>query len=329
MIKNWAGWLAVALALTGCRGPDAELAGHPFQGVIEYEERDLAFEISGRLAEVLVDEGQVVTAGTVIARLDPSLARTALEARQGEARAAADQLALLRAGARREDIGAMRARLGSARASEALLQRTNARMRQLSEAGAATPAAFDETQANLRRAQGERRALEENLAALTSGARSQEVEAAQHRLEAAQAAAQLEEERLARHELRARTDGEVLEVHLETSEMAPAGVPVVTVAEVARPYADVFVPQAQITEVRQGAAAFARVDGLADEVPGRVEVVGRRTEFTPRYLFSRAERSTLVLRVRVRLQDPQHRLRAGIPTFVRIDSARADEASRK
>jgi multidrug resistance efflux pump len=311
--------LISATALMGaCQAGDGD--PNVFQGVVEFDERDLGFEVSGRLAEVAVHAGDQVAAGTVIARLDASLAQTALAARQEEARAAEDQLSLLRAGARGEDVRAMRARLEAAKSNEALLDRSLVRMRQLAEAGAATPAALDEAEAQLRRSQGERRALEENLAALSSGARRQEIEGAQHRLAAALAAADLEKERLARHELRSRGPGEVLEVHLETSEMAPAGVPVVTIADVARPQADVFVAQAQLGPIRVGTVARGRVDGVADEIAGKVELVQRRTEFTPRYLFSAAERSHLVVRVRVRFDDPARRLHAGVPIFVRFES---------
>jgi HlyD family secretion protein len=316
MIKNGAVGLLLCALLAGCRRGDHE--GFPHQGVIEYEERDLAFEVSGRLAEVAVREGDTVGPGALIARLDDSLARSALSARESEARAAGDQLALLRAGARGEDVRAMRARLEAARASEALLERSAARARTMAQAGAATPAALDEAEAQYARAQGDRRALEQNLAALSSGARKQEIQAAEHRLAAAEAAATLERERLLRHELRARNAGEVLEVHLESSEMAPAGVPVVTIAEVERPYAEVFVPQGRLAGIRAGTPAQAQVDGVPDELVGRVELVYRRTEFTPRYLFSASERGNLVVRVKVRFEDPRRLLHAGVPAFVRF-----------
>jgi HlyD family secretion protein len=315
MIKNWLP-LAVLLLAADCHRQRAQLTG--YQGVLEYEEQDLAFEVSGRLSAVEVQPGAHLRAGTVIARLDDSLARTALLARQSEAAAAEDQLRLLRAGARSEDVRAMRARLEAAQASEALLERNAERMRRLTEAAATTRAALDEAESQLERARAERRSVEENLQALSRGARAQEVEAARHRLEAAQAAADLERERIARHTLVAAGAGEVLQVHLQTGEMAPAGAPVVTTADVGRPYAEVFVPQAEIGNLRVGTPAVARTDSAPGGVQGRVEVIGRRTEFTPRYLFSESERSNLVIRVRVRLQDAEGRLHAGLPVFVRF-----------
>jgi multidrug resistance efflux pump len=308
--------LACVVTTLGCHRTDSD--GTRYQGVIEYEERDLGFEVSGRVVEIPVRAGDPLAVGTLIARLDGSLAATTLAARQSEARAAEDQLGLLRAGARGEDVRAMRARLEAAKATEALLERSAARVRKLTEQGALTPTALDEAESQRQRAEAERHALEENLAALAGGARRQEIQVAEHRLAAAQSAVQLERERLARHELRAREPGEVLEVHLEASEMAPAGVPVVTTADVTRPYAEVFVPEGATASVRVGAPVQARVDGVAQEIPGRVELVGRRTEFTPRYLFSESERGNLVVRVRVRLDDSRRQLHAGVPAFVRI-----------
>jgi HlyD family secretion protein len=313
MIKNA---VVALLLLAGCKRAAGE--DGRFQGVVEFEERDMAFEVAGRVTTVAVRAGDAVAAGKVIATLDDRLARTALAAREGEARAAADQVALLKAGARAEDVRALRARLEAARANEGVLERSAARARRLTAAEALTQAAADEAEGQLERARGERRALEENLRALSRGARSQEIEGAQNRLEAAQAAAELERERVDRHQLRAGQDAEVLEVHIEPSEMAAAGVPVVTVADVGRPYVEVFVPQGRLSGIRAGIPAFAKVDGVAQEIAGRVELVRRRTEFTPHYLYSEAERSNLVVRVRARFSDPQHKLSAGIPAFVRI-----------
>ena len=59
-----------------------------------------------------------------------------------------------------------------------------------------------------------------------------------------------------------------------------------------------------------------RIDSLREPVSGSVERIGYKTEITPRYLFSEKERSNLVVRVRVRVNDPGHTLRAGVPAFV-------------
>jgi HlyD family secretion protein len=315
MIKNCGVLVAVLLPVCSC-----ERAQPPegFQGVVELEERQLAFEVPGRVAELAVRAGDTLAPGRLIARLDDGLARAAVAARQAESEVAEQQWKLVRAGARAEDVRAMQARLGAARAVETLADRNAERTRNLAAAQAVTPAASDEATAQMERARSERQALEQNLRALVRGPRAQELEAALQRSAAAQAGLTLEKERLARHQLHAERAAEVLEVHLEPGEMAAVAVPVITVADVARPYAEVFVPQGRLQGLQPGTPALARVDGVAEEVPGAIELVYRRTEFTPHYLFSESERGNLVVRIRVRLNDPGRRLHAGVPVFVRF-----------
>jgi multidrug resistance efflux pump len=306
---------ACALA-AACARRDSDASR--YQGVVEYDERDLAFEVQGRLVEVAAVEGQALRPGDLIARLDDSLEQSTRDARAAEAQANRDQLSLLRSGARAEDVRAMEAQVRAARAGERLLDQNLARTRKLFEGHAVPAASVDDLEGQLGRATGERQALEQNLSALRRGARPQEIETALHRLAAAESAVTLEDERLLRHVLRADRAGEVLEVHLEVGEMAGVGVPVVTVADAEHPYIDVFVPEGDVGGIRVGAPARARVDSVAGDVEGSVERVSRVTEFTPRYLFSRGERTNLVVRVRVRLHDAKRALHAGLPTFVRI-----------
>jgi len=317
MIKNVAGVLtSLLLAASGCaeRAPEADL----YQGVVEYQERDLGFEMTGRITDLLVHEGDRLPGNALIARIAPDIERDTLAARESEARAAGAQLALLQAGSRPEDVSALAARVDAARANESLMRVSADRARKLYAAQATPQAALDEANAQLTRAEADTKAAVEALRAAQRGARKQEIQAAQDRLAAAQASSDVQRGRVARYELRALDPGEILEIHLRTGELAVAGLPVVTVADTAHPYADVFVPQAAIGGIAVGASAQARVDSLPHPVPGHVERVSRRTEFSPRYLFSRTERATLVVRVRVRFDDPGRELHAGVPIFVRI-----------
>jgi HlyD family secretion protein len=313
--------LAAAALLAGCapRPSEADL----YQGVVEYQERDLGFEMTGRITALYVQEGDRLPARALIARIAPELEESTLAARESEAHAAEAQLSLLRAGSRPEDVQALAARVEAARANEALMRANAERARKLFASQATPQAALDEANAQLLRAQADTRAAVEALRASRAGARTQEIKAAQDRYAAARASSDAQRERLARYELRALDPGEVLEVHLRPGELALAGLPVVTVADTTHPYADVFVPQAAIGAVQVGAAAHARVDSLAHEVAGRVERISRRTEFSPRYLFSRTERANLVVRVRVRFDDPGRELHAGVPIFVRVGGAAA------
>ena len=269
----------------------------------------------GRLRELKVKRGDRVEANQVLAALDDSLEVPLRDARAAEARAADAQLELLRAGARGEDIRAAEAQLRGAKAAEDTLRDSLERTKKLRTGNTVPQAQLDEIEGQFERAQAERQAAEERLAALRAGARSQEVKAALARSSQAHAALDAEEARLSRFTLRAEIGGAVLDTHLEPGEVVQPGMPVVTLGETRRPYVDVFVPQGALDGIRPGTPAQIRVDAEAQKFSGLVESVGRTVEFTPRYLFSEKERPNLVVRVRVDVTDPKEQLHAGVPAF--------------
>lgn len=321
MKKNFAllllGWIAVA----GCnRAGGATPAG--FQGVVEFEERAVSFEVGGRVQRVAVTRGEGVRAGAEVARLDDTAVAPMRAARLAEVDAARARLGLLRAGARPSDVRAAAAQAQAATAVQSTLRQNLARARSLATSGAGPSAAVDDLQGQYDRATAERTAAEERLSTMRQGARPQEVAAAEAQLRAAQQAVAGEEQRLARYEVRAPIDGTVLDVVADPGDVVAPGAPVVTLADTSHPYVDVSVPQGAVSAVRLGARASVRVDGVSAPLRATVEDIGRQTEFTPRYLFSERERPNLVVRVRVRVEDPARRLRAGVPAFATIEGVR-------
>lgn len=306
-----------ALAGPGCASGDADRA--ELQGVVEFHERQLGFELSGRLRELRVKRGQRVEAGEALAQLDDSLERPQREARAQEAVAAEAQLALLQEGARREDVRALQAQLRGAAATERHADESARRARQLRAAGAVPQAQVDDADAQMLRARAERESVAQKLLEAERGARRQDVRAAEARVQGAQAALGLADQRLARLTLRAPAAGVVLDTHAEPGEVLPAFAPVATMGEPRRPYVDLYVPEARVASLRVGARATLRADGVPAAVEGAVEDVGRRTEFTPRFLYSPDERINLVVRVRVAIDDPEERLRAGLPVRARLE----------
>jgi HlyD family secretion protein len=310
--------LGFVLLLPACtREPAEQPAG--YQGVAELDERRLAFEVAGRLVSLSAREGDRIAEGSLVATLDGALDAQVREAGALEARALSAQSALVERGTRPEDIAVTRARLRAARSAEQLANKQLERERALFESGATARASLDELESAAARAEAERDALENELAEQERGARPEEREAAKARAEAARASVDLDQLRLDLRELRAPLDAEVLDVLIEPGEVTMAGAPVLLVADPAHPFAEVFVPQAELAGVDVGAGARVVSDSLAQPLAGKVEHVARTTEFTPRYLFSERERANLVVRVKVRIHDPQGLLHAGVPVFVTLE----------
>jgi len=323
MIKNRSpvglavGWALAVAGAAGCtqaRASDVDA----LQGVVEYDDRVIGFELGGRVTTVAVERGQRVALGAALAQLDDGLERPTRALRAAELAAAQAQARLLRAGARREDLRAAEAEIAALDAQQQTLAKNLEREKKLQAAGAAAAATLDDMTSDLASTNERRRALDQRLKALRGGARSDELDAADAHVQAAEAALALVDARLARYALPSPAAGDVVDVHVKTGELASPGSPVVTLADLGHPFVDVFAPQAKLQGIAVGVAASLRVDGVNESLSGRIEHIFPHTEFTPRYLFSTSERPNLVVRVRVRVDDPKHRLHAGVPAFVTV-----------
>ena len=315
MIKNALAILALGL-LSGCQGGSSVPPG--FQGLVEYDQRIVSFEVPGRVDRVDVVKGDVVKPGQPIAHLEDTIEQLTADARRQDTNAAQADLALLLAGTRREDILAVADDLQAATTAEDLARTTDQRTQSLFAQGALPKAEVDRADADLARATAERKSLEQRLTALRHGARPEEIARARVHVDQTKAAFALEQEVLARHSLKATAAGEVLDVTTKVGELAAVGTPAITMADTTHPYVDVFVPEGQLTGIRPGVKAEVRVDSVSAPCDGKVEYVSPDTEFTPKFLFSDRERPHLVVRVRVRVDDPERKLHAGLPAFARI-----------
>src|SRR5690606_20071485 len=114
----WAAAAFAALAAIGCNG---ENDGAPYRasGYVEATEVRVAPEVGGRILELLVDEGDRVEAGELVAKLDTADTELAIRPARAERDQAVAQLRLLEAGARPQEIRQAEAQLDSARAEAA------------------------------------------------------------------------------------------------------------------------------------------------------------------------------------------------------------------
>jgi HlyD family secretion protein len=322
MIKNsstaCARLASLVLVLGGVAGCESAKAGtpDPLQGVVEYDDRVLGFEVSGRVAAIAVQRGQEVEADAPLVKLDDTLETPVRDLRAADLAGAEAQLRLLKAGARGEEIRASAAEVAALQSQEDILDKNLKRQQTLLSQGALSQSTLDDTAAQLRSTSERRRAAEERLLALRNGARGDEIAAAVARVQGAQAALAAQSARLTRYALRSPAPGSIVDVHVETGEMVAPGTPAITLADLSHPFVDVFVPQARAHELKVGDPMQVMVDGLTAPLPGRIEHVFPKTEFTPRFLFSEGERPNLVLRMRVRVDDPEHVLHSGVPAFV-------------
>jgi HlyD family secretion protein len=289
-------------------------------GTVEATEADIGFSAGGRIVELLVREGDRVTAAQPLARLDAQEHEARLSAALSQVGIARAQLEELRRGPRREEIAQARAQVAAIGERMENTRRETARARTLFESGAISRQAYDEATTRLAVLESQHTQASEQLGALERGTREERVEAGIAQVQQAEAAVEQADAALAHMTAAAPWPGLVTLRHREVGETVAPGAPVVTVMNPDDRWVRVYIGEMDIARIAPGHEATIHADGLPDVAfRGRVVLIADEAEFTPRNVQTPEERSKLVYAVRVRiLDDPELRLKPGLPVDVRF-----------
>ncbi|MGH7504047.1 MAG: efflux RND transporter periplasmic adaptor subunit [Longimicrobiales bacterium] len=323
------GAVALYFLLTG---DDSDAGVIIAAGTVEATEADIGFQTGGRISEVLVAEGDRITAGQVLARLDQAELGARLSAAEAQVEVARAQLAELRRGPRPEEVAQARAVVAAA-AQRLENARTEAgRAQRLFDGGAISRQALDQATTQRSVLEAQHAQAREQLLALERGTRTERIAASAAQLEQAEASAEQVEAVFAYAIARAPWAGLVSTRHREPGETVPPGTPVVSVLNPDDRWIRVYIGEADLSRISIGQEVAITADGLPDaRFAGRIEHIAEEAEFTPRNVQTPEERSRLVYAVKVRvLEDPELRLKPGMPADVHVqvaDTAPAGEAS--
>jgi HlyD family secretion protein len=351
-------------------------------GTIEAVELRLGFRTSGRVIERPVDEGMRVEAGALVGRLEnqdlqadverlrsalrgtetlvpvlrteiallEELTRARIAAAEGALAAREEQLAELRAGARRQELQVAEAEVREARAmldnaeadlrrSEALWERELIAAQQLDAARTAARVAAERYRAarerhdmvkegprreQIRRAEAEVRQATASLLNARAGKlevlhKRQQLATLEANIARERAALAAAEAQLGYTILRSPQGGVVLRKHVEPGEIVAAGTPVVTLADLRNIWLRIYVPEPQIGRVKLGQVAEITTDSYKGKAyRGRVTFISSEAEFTPKNVETREERVKLVFAVKITVDDPDQELKPGMPADAKI-----------
>lgn len=298
---------------------------HPenvFYGNVDIRDVSLAFRVGGRVAAVLKREGEKVEAGEVIARLDPTPYRIALDQALAGVDAARANLSRFEAGFRREEIAEARAMLEQRRAARAMNEEEFGRAEKLYSTAAVPKQTFDSAKAGLDESSAAVKAAEASLDRLVRGNRSEDIAMARADLARAEAAAAAAKLSLEDTELTAPCAGTVLTRVIEPGTMLAPGSTVLVVSLDSPVWVRAFAPEGALGRLAPGAA----VEVFSDSQPGRpypghVGYVAAQAEFTPKNVETTELRTSLVYRFRIVVDSPDNALRQGMPVTIRVKDA--------
>ncbi|AKH21846.1 HlyD family secretion protein [Sedimenticola thiotaurini] len=272
--------------------PDNVASGN---GRIEATEYDIATKYAGRVETVLVQEGDMVEAGQVLATMDT----VDLQAQLREAEA-----------------GLREARESREYAAAIVLQRESElsfaqaelnRSLKLIDQGHVSQETVDQQRTALRSAQAALKAAKIQVVQAEAG-----IEAAEARIERLQG-------NIADSQLTTPISGRVLYRLAEPGEVLAAGGKVLSVLDLTDVYMTIFLPTAEVGNLDVGSEARIILDAIPQyTIPARISFVAPRAQFTPKAVETRSEREKLMFRVKVKIDSKllkQHveKVKTGLP----------------
>jgi HlyD family secretion protein len=287
-------------------------------GNVDIREVDLAFRVGGRIAQMPVEEGAQVKAGTLLAALDRApvddrAAQAAAQVAQAQA-----QLLKLQNGSRPQDIDAARARVAAAQAALSAAEEDYARRQPLVEPGAIAEAVWDQTVAARDRARAGLAEARAALALAQIGPRAEDIAAARAALDAAKAAQGGIATDTSDTQLRASLDGTVVTRAREPGAIVAPGETVFTLA-IERPLrVRAYIAEGELSRIAPGMAVTVKADGNDKTYHGTIGFISPKAEFTPKTVQTSDLRTDLVYRLRIVVNDPDAALRQGQPVTIRI-----------
>jgi HlyD family secretion protein len=272
-------------------------------GRLEADEIDIDTKFAGRIAQLFVDEGDLVQAGQVVAMMDTRDLAASLK--KSEALVSQAERSLDEA----------KANLAQQQTQVKFTQQEVDRTSALVPKGFATIELLDQ------------QTQQRNAAVAAETAATHRVAEAQHALDAATHDVELYRVNILDNTLMAPRDGPIEYRVANVGEVLPAGGKVFSMLDASDVYIDIYLPTAEAGRVRIGSDARIVLDAYPDHViPAKVVFVASQAQFTPKTVETKAERDKLMFRIRVRIDPDRLKgreagVRSGLPgvAYVGID----------
>jgi HlyD family secretion protein len=291
-------------------------------GNIDLRQIQLSFQNNERITDVLVQEGDRVKKGQVLARVDTR--RIEPQVAQAEATLNAQRAVVerLHHGNRPEEIAQAKANMEAAKADAGNAQRNYARMKDLSDRSrgeAISRQDVDNAKSASETAVARLDAMQKSLEVWILGPRKEEVAENEARLKADEAQLAYLRQQLNDAQVRAPADSVVRTRLMEPGDMASPTKPVFSLAVIDPKWVRAYVSEINLAKVREGMKVSIEVDSFPNrKFEGWIGFISPIAEFTPKSVQTEELRTSLVYEVRAFIKDPNDELPLGMPATVSI-----------
>ena len=313
--------------ITNKAKPEKQLT---FSGNIEAHESLVSFKIQGRIIDLPVEEGQWVEQGALLARLDDADYRQKVRIDEANVNVHESNLALTLAGTREQEVKASQQTMFDAQADLQQKKLDYDRAQNLFSKEEVSAQDRDRADTALKRAEATFQAAQQRYNQAVEGSRKEDIAIARANLAEANANLGLSRVNLSYTILRAPSAGVITVRQAELGEVVIPGTPVVTLADLDHIWLRAYIAETDLGRIRWGQEATITTDTYpGKQYRGRVSFISSSAEFTPKSVQTYKERVTLVYRIKIDVENPNHELKPGMPADAHVELAAANPDARQ
>lgn len=324
----------ISLSVMADRYFTSSVDSNIYSGTIEGTELPVQPELGGKIVELMVKEGQDIKTGDIIAKLDDSQAKISLDTAKSQEAQAQAKLNDLLGGARAEEIKRLKYVVNQAKANLSALEPslkleedTLANNQKLYESGGlskqvvdAQVSKLDTLKAQYQGAQASVNAAQASLDQAQAGYTQPTIQAQQAAVDITAQSVKSAELGLSKLTIKSPVSGQVLYQNVELGQVVNPGTTLATILDSNDLWIKIYIPGAKLGQIKMGGTVSIVADSYPDKkFKGQIQYISTQSEFTPKNIQTKEERTTTVYAVKISITEGKDQLKAGMPADVTLE----------
>lgn len=288
-------------------------------GNIEAINVTVSSKVNGEVISILKDEGDKVKTGDTIMIIDPVIYQIKLREAEASLLAAEAQLQLVTIGARKEDIQQAEQILKQAEVNLQSAETDKMRFENLYQSKSISRKQYEDALNRYKIALSQFNSANENLNKIKNISRPEEIKQAKANYERIKANVDLIKKNLNDCYVTSPIDGIIVKKFVEQGETVTNLSSLFKVSNLYNVELLVYVNEQNLCKIHLDQSVDVTVDAFPDKIfEGKVVYISPEAEFTPKNIQTKEERTKLVFAVKVKIENPNLELKAGIPADAKI-----------
>jgi HlyD family secretion protein len=283
-------------------------------GTIEAKNITVSAKVGGEVKAILFDEGATVNVGDTVIAIDNEA--TYLQLRQAEANTqiVLAQYQLMKIGARKEDIANAEFQFNQAKINFDNVKKDLDRFILLFESKSITKKQLEDVEAKFNLSNEQLKSAAENLNKIKNITRPEELKQAEGRLNQSKANEEMIKKSLRDSYVISPIKGTIVNNFIEKGETVVPMSSLFKVADLSQVELTLYISETELGKIKLGGTADVFVDAFKDKpFKGKIVYISPESEFTPKNIQTKDERTKLVFAIKLKIKNPNLELKPGMP----------------